>query len=152
MRQHCDTLGNLYGKDPDALYMQLKMFGSAYGHMQFRRFSDLAKFILTRLSEKDFGLLQFFTQIILILPFATADCERVFSKMNKIKRAERTRLQNILSDLLLLYDITPAEKATLDITDLAKKVLSQVWGYNKKDVLAPEIRSAVAENYARQFV
>ena len=111
-------------KSVDILVCHLRcLFRSAFGNMNVSNFPTLAKFILVKLSAKDYGLLQFFTQIILILPFATAACERVFSKMNKIKRAERTKLKKILNDLMLLYDITPAEKATLDITDLAKKVL-----------------------------
>ena len=55
-------------------------------------------------------------------------------------------------DLLLLYDITPAEKASLDITDLARKVLTKVWKYSKKDQLSAELRANVDENYARMFV
>ena len=55
-------------------------------------------------------------------------------------------------DLLLLYDITPEEKASLDITDLARKVLTKVWKYSKKDKLSAELQANVDENYARMFV
>ena len=55
-------------------------------------------------------------------------------------------------DLMLLYDITPAEKAKLDITDLARKVLNNIWKYKKKDILSPELRASVNEGYARMFV
>ena len=72
--------------------------------------------------------------------------------MNRIKSAERSRLKNILMDLILLYDITPAEKASLDITDLAQKVLTNVWKYKKKDLLSAELCANVNENYARMFV
>ena len=52
---------------------------------------------------------------------------------------------------MLFYDITPEEKATLDIRKLAEKVVAS-WKCEKKDKLAPEVRRAVTENYARQFV
>ena len=90
---------------------------------------------------------------ILVLPFATADCEKTFSVMNRIKSAERSRLKNILMDLMLfLYNITPAEKASLDITDLARKVLTNVWKYKKKDLFRAELRANVNENYVRIFI
>ena len=72
--------------------------------------------------------------------------------MNRIKSVEQNRLKNILMDLILLYDITPAEKASLDITDLARKVLTNVWKYKKKNLLSAELRANVNENYARMFV
>ena len=71
--------------------------------------------------------------------------------MNKLKRAERSQLKEILNELILLYDITPSEKATLDIRNLAQKVVDS-WKYDKKDTLAPELRSAIDENYSRMFV
>ena len=72
--------------------------------------------------------------------------------MNRIKSAERSRLKAILMGLMLLYNITSAEKASLDITDLARKVLSDVWKYKKRDVLSAELRANVNENYAIMFV
>ena len=118
----------------------------------FTRFPDFSKFVLLELSEISYPLLQFFTQIILILPFATADCERSFSAMNRIKSPERSRLMDILMHLMLLYDITPEEKANLDINELAKKVVYSLWKYDKKDKLAPEVRRNVSENYSMMFV
>ena len=37
-------------------------------------------------------------------------------------------------------------------TDLARKVLTKVWKYTKKDKLSAELRANVDENYARMFV
>ena len=71
--------------------------------------------------------------------------------MNRIKSAERSPLKSILMDLMLLYDITPEEKAKLDITDLARKVLTNVWKYKKKDLLSPELRANFNEGYARML-
>ena len=51
-----------------------------------------------------FNHLHFLVSIILILPFVTADCERLFSKLGYIKTADRNRLGDILNDLLLVYD------------------------------------------------
>lgn len=53
---------------------------------------------------------------------------------------------------MFLYDITPAEKASLDTTDLAWKVLDTVWKYKKKDTLIPELLQNVNESYAQIFV
>jgi len=131
--------------------MEFKTFRQLLAGKSFINFAAFAKFILTGTSEKDFGGLHFLTMILLILPFASADCERSFSFMNKLKRAERTRLKKILNELMLLYDITPAEKATLDIRDLAQKIVDS-WKYEKKDALSPELRRAVDENYSRMFV
>ena len=72
--------------------------------------------------------------------------------MKRIKSAERSRLKTILMDLMFLYNITPAEKAKLDITDLARKVLHNIWKYKKKDILSPELRANVNEGYARMLV
>ena len=110
-------------------------------------FPYFAKFVLTQLSAVDFPLLQFLTGIILILPFATADCERAFSAMNRVKSKERSRLKEILNDLLLLYDVTNKEKATIDINKLARELLSNVWKYKKKTILPPEIQRSIGQGY-----
>ena len=90
--------------------------------------------------------------IILILPFATADCERSFSAMNRIKSPERNKLRDILMDLLLLYDITPEEKAKLDINKLAYDIIHNVWKYEKKDLLDPKLQQNVNQMYSMMFV
>ena len=120
--------------------------------MGFTNFADFAKFVLTKLSQNDFKLLQFFVGIILILPFATADCERSFSAMNRIKSSERSKLRNILMDLLLLYDITPQEKATLDIEKLAYDVIHNVWKYEKMNLLDPKLQQNDDQMYSMMFV
>ena len=152
LSENAKILAELYHVDVDELLTELLIFRTTHIGKAFAHFSDLAKFILLQCSQEEFPLITFFTQIILILPFATADCERSFSAMNRIKSAERSRLKTILMDLMLLYDITPAEKAKLDITDLARKVLNNIWKYKKKDILSPELRANVNEGYARMFV
>ena len=109
-------------------------------------------FILTQLSENEFPLLQFFVSIILILPFATADFERSFSAMNRTESKERSKLRNILMDLLLIYDITPEEKAKLDINKLAYDVIHNVWKYEKKNLLDPKVQQNVNHMYSMMFV
>ena len=64
---------------------------------------------------------------LLVLPFCTADCERAFSAMNRIKTPERSRLKDILKSLMLAYTATKEEKDKLDITELSKKVATSVW-------------------------
>ena len=68
--------------------------------------------------------------MILILPFVTTGCERLFSKLGYIKSADRNRLGDILNELLLLYDMTEKEKSSLDILELAQKLASK-WKYDK---------------------
>ena len=78
--------------------------------MNFTNFADFAKFLLTKLSQNDLKLLRHFVGIILILLFATPECERSSSAINRIKSSERSKLRNILMDLLLLSHISPQEK------------------------------------------
>ena len=92
LRADAFNLANLYHVDPDALIAELISFRGQFGGKILKTFAVFAKFVLTRLSDQTYPLLQFFTQIILILPFATADCERSFSAMNRIKSGERNRL------------------------------------------------------------
>ena len=89
---------------------------------------------------------------MLILPFATADCVRRFSAMNRIKSAERSCLKDILTELMLLYDITPEEKCSLDLLNLVKKVAHQILKYGKKTLLSPGLRRQVEEGYKMMFV
>ena len=120
--------------------------------LHFTNFAHFAKFVLTKLSDNDYPLLQFFVGIILILPFATADCERSFSAMNRIKCSERSKLRGILMDLLLLYDITPEEKTTLDIEKLAYDIIHKVWKYEKKNLLHSKLQQNVNQMYSMMFV
>ena len=152
LQENAEVLAGIYNVTPEDLITELLSFRAMYGHKTFVHFSTFAKFVLLQCSETEYPLITFFTEIILILPFATADCERSFSAMNRIKSAERSRLKYILMDLMLLYDITPEEKASLDITDLARKVLNTIWKYKKKDLLSADLRKNVDENYARMFV
>ena len=126
LSKNAKSLAELYEVDTDELLTELLMFRTIHAGKAFAHFSDFAKFILLQCSQNEFPLITFFTQIILILPFATADCERSFSAMNRIKSAKRSRLKTILMDLMLLYDITLVEKA---------KVLTNIWKYKKKDIL-----------------
>ena len=151
LRKHAHILTNLYGVDGNDLYLELITFRSSHPNT-FKNFPELAKFILTKLSESDFPLLRFFSRIILVLPFATADCERSFSAMNRIKSPERNRLKDILTELMLLYTITSQEKSSLDLLKLAKKVVHQLWKYDKKNLLSPGLRRQVEEGYKMMFV
>ena len=89
LETHAEILADLYDVDQDEFYAELLSFRVLYAGKVFAHFSDFAKFVLLQSSETDYPLIHFFTQIILILSFATADCERSFSAMNRIKSAER---------------------------------------------------------------
>ena len=68
----------------------------------------------------------------MILPFVTADCGRLFSKLGYIKTADRNRLGDILNDLLLVYDASDKEKDSIDSLALAQN-LANSWDYDKTD-------------------
>ena len=73
--------------------------------------------------------------------------------MNRIKSAERSRLKTILMDLLLLYDITQEEKASLDLLILHEKFSQKSGNIRKKINLVLSFeQNNVDENYARMFV
>ena len=105
LRTHVKTFAELYNVDSNDFIVELLLFRGRYNTKTFGHFSDFAKFVLTSLSNADFSLLEFFVAIILILPFATADCERSFSAMNRIKTPERSRLKEILKSLMLGREI-----------------------------------------------
>ena len=92
----------------------------------------MAKFILKCTSETALKHLYFLVSVILVLPFVTADCERLFSKLGYIKRKDRNRLGGILNDLLHIYDMKPSEKKSIDILELARQ-LALCWDYDKVD-------------------
>ena len=72
--------------------------------------------------------------------------------MNRIKSPERNKLRDILMDLLLLYDITPEEKAKLDINKLAYDVIHNVWKYEKENLLDPKLQQNINQMYSMMFV
>ena len=55
-------------------------------------------------------------------------------------------------DLLLLYDITAQEKATLDIEKLAYDVIHNVWKCEKKNSLDHKLQQNVNQMYSMMFV
>ena len=86
----------------------------------------MVKYILTNLNDAEYGLLKR-TFGILLLPFCTADCERAFSAMNRIKMFERNRLKDILKSLKSACTETYEEKANLDITNLDIKMKRKMY-------------------------
>jgi len=150
LRKHAKTFAELYNVDSNDFIVEFLLFRGRFNTKTFGHFSNFAKFVLSSLSTDDFPLLQFFVAIILILPFATVNCERSFSAMNRIKSLERNKLRDILMDLLLLYDITPEEKAKLNINKLAYDIIHNVWKY-EKDFLDPKLQQNVHQMYSMMF-
>ena len=128
------NLANLYGRSSGELIAQLRLFRTVMSAKEksFESFAEMAKYIPTRTSYEVYSHIHFFVAIILVMHFVTADCERSFSAMNNIKTAERNKLGEILNELMLLYDMTPEEKASLDIKELAEWVVGK-WSYDKVD-------------------
>ena len=63
LRADAFDLGNLYNVDSNALIAELFSFRGQFGGKIFKTFAAFAKFVLTRLSDQTYPLLQFFTQI-----------------------------------------------------------------------------------------
>ena len=134
-----NVLADFYNVDKDQFMSELIMFRPLYPGIAFTHFADFAKSVFLKCSEKEFPLITFFTQIILILPFATADCERSFSAMNRIKSDElglRSQLKSILMDILLLYDIISAEKSVWVLLILLEKFTRKFGNIRSKINLA----------------
>ena len=142
-----NMLAESYGMNARELFDQLTHL-RAIAHakkMEFENFANFAKWILKKTQESALPLVHKLVAIILVLPFSTADCERSFSAMNKIKTPTRNKLKDILNDLMILYDLTPKEKESINILKLAEKVAG-TWNYDKVD------KTAVNEAYAMSIV
>ena len=128
-------LANLYKMDATKLEKELKLFRSLVEgeQMEFKNFRLMAKFVLNSLPQAEFPLIKKLFSILLVLPFATAACERSFSAMNRIKTPERSKLKTILNDLMLTYTCTKEEKKRLDYDKMAEYVVNKIWKYKKSD-------------------
>ena len=73
--------------------------------------------------------LHYFDAIILVMLFSAADCE---GAMNNIKTDSRNKLGDILNELMLLYDMTPRYKDSIDIKKLAEKIAGK-WSFSRID-------------------
>ena len=113
--------------------------------LSFSSFNKMAKYILTRTFESAFPHLHFLVSVILVLPFITADCERLFSKLGYIKTTDRNRLGEILNELLRIYDATEKEKELIDIEKLAEKLAGK-WNKDKTD------KTPWSERYAMSII
>ena len=128
-RDDVATLSNLYDVSANDLVVQLTKFRariSAFS-VKFPDFASMAKYVLTQLSDGEYGILKKMVGILLVLPFCTADCERAFSAMNRIRTAERSKLKCILRELMLAYTASDEEEKKLDIVKMAEKVATEVW-------------------------
>ena len=95
LRTMARSLAEAYYNIPShELFDQLKLFRTLaeVKKLSFATFGKMAKYILTRTSEEALKHLHFLVSIILVLPFVSADCERLFSKLGYVKSADRNRL------------------------------------------------------------
>ena len=111
------TISSAYGIPHSDLVLELNLFRTTMEakSLSFSSFDKMAKYIPTRTFESAFPHLHFLVSVILVLPFVTADCERLFSKLGCIKTTDRNRLGEILNELLLIYNATEKEKESIDI-------------------------------------
>ena len=106
---------------------------------RFGSFSDMAQYVLNHWGAEFIPHLRLLLSISLVMPFATADCERSFSTMNRIKSAERSRMKEILNSLMRIYtlrgnveDFKEIKKEKFET--VSSKVAHKIWkreGYRK---------------------
>ena len=84
--------------------------------IKFKKFVDMAKYILTNLSDAKYRLLKRIVEILWMLLFCIADCERALL---------------VLWIALKIFDAslyaTYEETVNLDIAELSQKVAMSVW-------------------------
>ena len=100
----------------------------------FASFDDMATFILTRTVETAFPHLKFLLSVILVLPFVTADCERLFSKLGYSTSKLLIEIDWVKFSTSFFSFTTPLKKKkqNLDIKKLAEK-LANSWKKDKTD-------------------
>ena len=87
----------------------------------------MAHYVLTKWKASEIKNLRVLLSIGLVMPFATADCERSFSNMNRIKSAERSKLGDILNSLMHIYSLRGRPDGFMKIKkDCFKKVSETV--------------------------
>merc|ERR1712098_496722 len=108
-------------------------------------FKERAKFVLTKLEDKDFGEVKFFFALVHIMPLSTSACERAFSAMNRIKSKERSRMKTLLEDLMRIYTLNEGDyKRILKKTKkIAKKVVRNVWTGNVPKISNRELEKSM---------
>ena len=81
---------------------------------------DLAEFLLSSAERSElFPLLSYLLVHGLLLPIATADCERAFSAMNRIKTCPRNRLKTITLEQLMFISIEGPSLEDFDFVQAA---------------------------------
>ena len=63
------------------------------GNNRFTSFSNMAHYVLTKWTSNEIPNLTVLLSIALVMPFATADCERSFSSMNRIKSSRAVKVE-----------------------------------------------------------
>ena len=128
MRELARPTSEAYKISLSELFDQVKLWRTVakIKKLKFANFAAMAKFILTRTSETALKHLHFLVSVILVLPFVTADCKRLFSKLGYIKRKDRNHLGGILNDLLHIYDMKPSEKESINILELARQLAGRL--------------------------
>lgn len=98
---------------PEAAYEEWKEFKVFLSQSHFSNMKELTKFLLcTPEREQMFPTISKLLVRGLVLPIATADCERGFSAMNRIKTTPRNRLKTETLEQLMFISIEgpPASK------------------------------------------
>ena len=133
-----DTLLDYYSSGPLAVdsnlaqqeWAELKIFlsrDSENSGLKPQTLKGLSEFLLcTPEREKLFPVLSQLVARGLILPIATADCERAFSAMNRIKTTPRNRLKTSTLEQLMMISIEGPSADEFDFSMAAEK-----WGISR---------------------
>ena len=83
MRELARPTSEAYKISLSELFDQVKLWRTVakIKKLKFAKFAGMAKFILTGTSETALKHLHFLVSVILVLPFMTVDCKRMFSKL-----------------------------------------------------------------------
>ena len=80
----------------------------------------------------------------MVLAFVTAECERLFSKLGYIKNNDINRLEDILNELILIYNANEVVKEAINSEKITK--LDGKWDKDKTD------KTPWSERYAMSIV
>ena len=138
--EELEILAGAYGLD----FLELK---SQYEHVfntlrlrkkHFKTFKAMAKYILNNFDQTKIKALHFLLAAGIVIPFSSADCERSFSDLNRIKSSERSKTgEDLLRDLMLMYTMNTEEMRNLKkekLREMSEKLAHKVWnrdGYKR---------------------
>ena len=132
MHSEICRLADMYGKTHEGILQECSSFEYEVATRQFENTSEVMRFLNSR--RVDFSIIHYLYQTYLSLPTSTAEVERCFSRMNRIKSPERNRLGAILVHCLFISIY--GAKFNWDWKAMAKYVAKHIWKYFKDKLIS----------------